>query len=99
VEARAGRERVSEKMNCPVCGSYSSSVLRAVEDGEPCPNCGAPAATILEVNHLRERRSDEQLKARVEALLIENGKLKQERDRLLLILDRVQLALRTWESE
>ena len=84
---------MSEKMTCPVCNSHSSSVLRAVVEGDPCPNCGTPADVILEVEQLREQRADAALKARVEALTIELGKVTVERDRLARIVENVRFAL------
>jgi hypothetical protein len=80
-------------MTCPVCNSHSSSVLSAVNDDRPCPSCGTPASVILEVDALRSKRGDEQLKRRVEELMIELGKVTAERDQLRRVVDGVRLAI------
>jgi hypothetical protein len=86
---------MSDKLECPVCGSYSSSVLSAVYDGRPCPGCGASAAVVIEVENLRQQRGDQALRDRVESLLIELDKVTTERNRLRLTVQRVQDALET----
>lgn len=84
---------MSEKMTCPVCNSRTSSVLNAVSHGDPCPVCGTPADTVLQVEQLRELRADGALKARVEELLIELGKVTAERDRLAQMVEAVRYAM------
>jgi hypothetical protein len=84
---------MSSKMTCPVCDSRTSAVFGAVMDDQPCPHCGAPASVIVEVNALREQQADQGLKARVEELLIELGKVTTERDRLARIVEGVRYAL------
>lgn len=80
-------------MECPVCRSYSSSVLAAVVQGDPCPSCGTPANVILDVERLRTERGDAELKAKVEELMIELGKVTADRDRLARIVEGVRCAL------
>lgn len=41
---------MSDKMTCPGCDAHTSSVLGAVERGEPCPYCGLSAETIERVH-------------------------------------------------
>lgn len=54
-----------------------------VRDGEPCPYCGTPAATIVRINELRERHGETQLVAEVERLTVAlaqaEGELRQLR--------------------
>lgn len=33
---------MADKMGCPACKAYLSSVCRAYRDGEDCPECGFP---------------------------------------------------------
>lgn len=84
---------VSQKTLCPVCSSYTSAITAAVQDNHPCPYCGTSADVIWEVNLLRGQRADEQLKARVEELLVELGKVAADRDRLAGIVEGVRSAL------
>lgn len=76
---------MSEKDECPVCESYTSSVWSAFRDGEGCPHCGASAELVAQVATARQRHADEnlvnQLKTlglRVETLQRENGRLRAQ---------------------
>lgn len=73
---------MSDKMECPGCTSYTSSVLAAVRDGYPCPYCGLSALTIEEVNAVREYRANEELKEAMAAALIRAERAEAERDEL-----------------
>lgn len=84
---------MSDKMECPVCKSYSSSVLGAVERGDPCPSCGTDANTILNVAALRERYRESELRGEVERLTIELGKVTAECNKLSRIVNAVRDAL------
>lgn len=61
---------MADKALCPGCDSYTSSVRRGIEDGTGCPYCGLPAATIAQVDEIRERRGDEKLKEELAAALV-----------------------------
>ena len=65
-------------MTCPGCNAYTSSVLIKVQEGEPCPYCGLSAEAIMEINGVRRRQADENLKARLETALIERGRALAE---------------------
>lgn len=41
---------MANKLSCPGCYAYTSEVLQAVRDGEPCPYCGIPASAIEVAN-------------------------------------------------
>lgn len=84
---------MSDKTTCPGCNSRTSAIRQAVQDGEPCPYCGLPADVIWQVEGVRARQADETLKAEVERLLIENGKLTAERDRLARQVEQIRWAL------
>lgn len=61
---------MSQKMTCPACTSHTSSILQAVNDGQPCPHCGLSAAAIIEIESIAERRGDEALKAQLAEALV-----------------------------
>lgn len=52
---------MSDKIECPGCNSYTSSVARAVRDGEPCPYCHLSADAIETVIEARRRHGETQL--------------------------------------
>lgn len=52
---------MSEKMICPACDAYTSSVLQAFEEGEPCPSCALPALVAAEIVAARARGADAKL--------------------------------------
>ena len=53
---------MSDKMTCPGCDSRTSSVLRAFEEGHPCPSCGLSADAAGEILRIQRARADEGLK-------------------------------------
>lgn len=69
---------MSRKMTCPACTSHSSSVLAAFEEDRPCPECGLSAESALEILSVRERRADEELKAKLEAAIKERDAAQRE---------------------
>lgn len=69
---------MSRKMTCPACNAHLSSVLAAFEEGRPCPNCGLSAEAALEIEGVRMRRADEDLKARLEAAIKERDAAQRE---------------------
>jgi len=80
---------MSDKLECPGCNSYTSSVAYAVDYEQPCPHCGLPAATILEVQAIRSSLADGDLKERLEQATIEAMRLRVEnlklRDKMVAI--------------
>lgn len=53
---------MSNKMYCPGCDAYLSSIYQAVVvDGENCPNCGLTPEAIKLVTAAQERHADEVL--------------------------------------
>lgn len=73
---------MTDKLECPVCQSYTSSIAQAVAYGEDCPICGASAPTILEVIFIRKSQADELLKNRAAELVVENARLTRENQKL-----------------
>lgn len=69
---------VSNKMECPGCGSYASSVLRAYGNGNPCPECGLSAGATLEIRTIRQARADDALKTKLETAIKERDEAQRE---------------------
>jgi hypothetical protein len=90
---------MSDKMTCPVCGSHTSGVFSAAQNGDPCPRCGAPADVILRVDALRETRADEALKAELERTVIELGRVTAERDQLAVMVEAIRMVLSPEERD
>lgn len=81
---------MSDKLECPGCKSYTSSVLRAVGEGEPCPYCGLSADSLVEILAVREMRANSGLKQRVEDLLKERDELGRQVAALKLFRSSVE---------
>lgn len=91
---------MSRKMTCPACNSHTSSVLAAFEDGRPCPNCGLSAEAALEIDGVRMRRADEDLKARLETVIKERDAAQRELRLTRARLERITaLVARPLEDE
>jgi hypothetical protein len=84
---------MSDKMECPGCGAYSSSVLIKVSDDEPCPFCGLSAHAILEISAVRRKKADETLKQQLEKALIERDRAVTEAAKLNRVLYSVRRAI------
>lgn len=80
-------------MTCLGCQSYTSSVLTAYEDGEPCPYCKLSAAATLEILSIRTARADEELKAKLETAIKERDEAQRERDWAKQRLTRIESEL------
>lgn len=52
---------MASKMTCPACDSYTSGVLLASQEGEPCPGCGLPAEAAAQVLEAQKRSVEEGL--------------------------------------
>jgi hypothetical protein len=73
---------VSEKMECPGCHAATSSVRVSVMNGDPCPYCGLSADAVLEINVIRRKQADDELKERLATALAELDRLRAEAARL-----------------
>jgi hypothetical protein len=60
-----------------------------VTDGEPCPGCGLSADAILEINGVRRKQADEELKRRLETALLECAQSAAEASELRRTLQAV----------
>ena len=84
---------MSDKMECPGCGSYTSSVLSKVQQGESCPYCGLSADAIGEIHAVRRKKADEDLKDRLEKALVERDRAVAEAAKLGRVLYAVRSAV------
>ncbi|WP_435601335.1 hypothetical protein [Streptomyces sp. C10-9-1] len=80
---------MTRKMTCPACNSHTSSVLAASEEGRPCPICGLSADAALEIDGVRQQRSDEALKARLETAIKERDAAQRELSLVKYRLERI----------
>ncbi len=53
---------MGERLECPGCGSYTSGVLNAFRNDEPCPYCGLSTEALVEISAIRLERADSKLK-------------------------------------
>lgn len=89
---------MSRKMACPGCDSYSSTILRAFEDGEACPACGLPATATAEILDARKRTADADLTKRYEEAVKRIGRLEAENHALRGALNNLLMAARQAEG-
>lgn len=91
---------MSRKMSCPACNAHTSSVLAAFEEGHPCPYCGLSAEAALEIDEVRQRRADEDLKGRLETAIKERDAAQRELRLVKARLERItELVKRPLEGE
>lgn len=67
---------------CPSCHSSTSANREAFGRGEPCPNCGLPAAVAEQVFAVRESAANDEARQAAEHALIRAGQ-SEARGRLL----------------
>jgi hypothetical protein len=65
-------------MECPGCGSYSSRILTAYQEDEPCPVCGLSSEAMHEIETVRESRANEELKTQLETAIKERDQAQSE---------------------
>lgn len=92
---------MSDKMECPGCGSYTSTIRRRFEDGLPCDLCGLPAEAAMAVLAAQVRGADQTLIERAAAaekraaeLERENGHLRSQLADIRRVLERPQPTLK-----
>lgn len=73
---------MSDKMECPGCGSYTSGTLRRFNDGQSCDHCGLSASAAMEILAVREKQADADLKAKLEEALKRADKAEDQARRL-----------------
>lgn len=88
---------MSEKMECPGCASYSSSVQSAFDRGEPCPICGLSHEATAELyekrSTVRVSRANDEVKQIAEDALRRAGKAQAEVEMLRRQVAAVREAL------
>lgn len=90
---------MGNKATCPGCNSHTSAVWAADGDDAPCPHCGLSAASRFEIQAVRARQADEQLKAQLEDALLRAGRAEAEVEALRLTMQRVRWALEGTDQE
>ena len=78
-------------MTCPGCGAHLSDVLRAYQEGRPCPSCGLSASAATEVLAVQQAQAAERLKDKAAAAAIRAGKAEAEVRTLRYRLDRIKI--------
>ena len=68
---------MSDKMTCPACDSYTSSVRMAFESGNDCPHCGLSADAAIQIEQAAKRGADADLIARVAVVEREAADLRK----------------------
>jgi biotin synthase-like enzyme len=81
---------VSNKTECPACGSYTSSIYDAFECDDNCPYCGLPAEAAKAINEARERGADKQLVERALAAEKRAAEMETELRRLRWRMSRLK---------
>lgn len=69
---------MGNKMTCPACDSHTSAVLAAFDEGNPCPYCGLSAGAALEIQTVRLKRADEELKTHLVTAIKERDEAQRE---------------------
>ncbi len=57
---------MSEKLECPGCGAYTSDVLWKYEHAEPCPHCGLSFEAHAEIREVRRKHADKEVTQKYE---------------------------------
>lgn len=81
-------------MTCPGCDAYTSGVVTAFEEGEPCPYCRLPATATAEILDARKRSADAELTKRYEEAVKRIGGLEAENHALRGALNNIRQAVR-----
>ena len=84
---------MGNRATCPVCGSYSSSVLFDIDNGKDCRECGCSNQHLFEYQEIEEKKEvykkskiSKELIEQNERLLNENYSLKTKLKKIIEIL-------------
>lgn len=88
---------MADKETCPGCDSTTSNVLRAFEDGEPCPHCGLSASAAQEIDAARERHANAELTEKYAEAVKRADKAEQEASELRRYLADVKAVIDRWK--
>lgn len=84
---------MADKMICPACDSYASDILRAFNEGEPCPVCNLSASVTAEILRARERGANTELTEKYTEAMIRMGEAEAEAAKLRSQLSRIRSIL------
>lgn len=66
------------KTECPICGSYSSTITAGLLEDRKCPICGTSEDTILEMEEIERKKKYYKSQKIQDELINENEELKKE---------------------
>lgn len=69
---------MSNKAECLICGSYSSTIRHGLDSEGKCPICGTSETAILELEQLESKKKYYQSKKIESEIIQENKELKKE---------------------
>jgi hypothetical protein len=84
---------MGRRMLCPACGSYTSSIVAAFEEGEPCPACGLPASAAAAVIEVKARQAGEEVTQRAVRAELRAAAAEEELRWLRRVLASVKAAV------
>lgn len=84
---------MSEKMTCPACEAHLSSILRAFEEGRPCPECGLPSSAAVAVSRARRHHIEEAILERLVTAETQLAQALAENQRLAENIEAAKAAL------
>ena len=93
--------QVSMKAECPACKSYLSAVYEAMhgERDAACPNCGLPGSVMREIEQARKAHADADLTVKLEAALIEKGRVLAWLQELYMRTAPLRRMFAEWERD
>lgn len=78
------------KRSCPACRSWTNAIGQAFAHGDPCPNCGLPAAAVLAFDQAVRRNQDSELSDRMVKAEQRAAACEAEVRRLTMIMDEIR---------
>jgi hypothetical protein len=84
---------MADKMTCPACDAHLSDVLRAFNEGRPCPSCGLPASAAEAIIKARKHHVEEETLTRLATAETRLAEALSENRQLRSKLDDVRAAL------
>jgi uncharacterized Zn finger protein (UPF0148 family) len=84
---------MGRRMTCPACGSRTSSILRAFEDGESCPSCGLPYTALAAVIDIKAREANDEVTQRAVRAELRAAAAEDELHTLRRVVEAVRSAV------
>lgn len=80
---------MGDRAECPVCLSYSSSILYAINHGDKCPTCGCDYEFLVEYQKILEDRESYSKRKLSQVLIEDNARLVHENFKLRSKMSRL----------